>query len=774
MTCANFQELEAGLGASNPLTISPIDFPYDNIEDLRLDIYNYQSEEWVNVPIATGKVIDVEGGGDIFYAWEVTTDNGTQAVKTILATDSTDPKLPSGETAGHPLVPEATSSYPLDNGTRVNVRLYRMTSIDAGELPAYFYPGASIRAQDLNDNFEALRKVLEESTCPTNNITDGTAQLDARYWNKADDTLEAGEAWVSDDAHIATTAAGDARWLNSDGNDITAGAGLSKDTSTPGTVKLGVDLWSSTIGIPSGLETALPNGTISTDDVAKLKVKPGAGLVLNNLGTSVNPGNGISVAGDAVSAVQGTGTEVNATGIHAGITTIDVVNGPNDPDIRLTETLNGTASNTDIGIIGGNNINVTASGDDITIATVAGLLTDAPNDGNLYGRRNQAWAVVGGGSGEGVEIVAHTRALNAAAGGLDATDAGAVYLVQDSTNIDGTVGTPGADNPAPAPAVAGLPAAPTGGWDDTVQTAVQWTGTAWTFIRYQASSPDQRYVKLTDGAPNTDANRQSIRWNGLDLLAAGPTDINGDPTEVVAYQMRISTDGNRRPEFQINAGTQEAAEFQLASGDQGGGVNTHGIYMNCGNTVTRAPRVTFTGNRNDGTIIMDYSNTTAASGSVGRWELLSNGDFETTGNIVLNSDSPRVGVTVFGLSLNATPTENYNINFPPGAPLSAGGQVLRTTTSNSGQDLAWVSVRDDSANDDRYLINSNAPAATGQGGGDTMIGQLTLGAGNAQHWLVDCCYCTRCPRQQCMVARRNQRHGLSLPTQLFNSRLITS
>ena len=40
----------------------------------------------------------------------------------------------------------------------------------------------------------------------------------------------------------------------------------------------------------------------------------------------------------------------------------------------------------------------------------------------------------------------------------------------------------------------------------------------------------------------------------------------------------------------------------------------------------------------------------------------------------------------------------------------------------------WTTLRDDSDNDSRYLRKDNAPAATGQGGGDTMQGQLTLGA----------------------------------------------
>ena len=178
-----------------------------------------KTKQWVNVPLATGATIDVGGAGDVFYAWETYQTNGQTGVRTILATSGTTPALPSGGTASHPLAP-ANNNYPVEGGTGVNVRLYRQTSIEAGEMPVYFYPGASIRAQDLNDNFEALRKVVEESNCATNNINDGAAQLDARYWNKLDDTVESGDAWVSDDNHIATTARGDERWLNATGGDI--------------------------------------------------------------------------------------------------------------------------------------------------------------------------------------------------------------------------------------------------------------------------------------------------------------------------------------------------------------------------------------------------------------------------------------------------------------------------------------------------------------------------------------------------------------------------
>ena len=217
MSCANFQELLAGQGAATATDFTPanIDFPYDSDDDLRLDIYNYQDQVWVNVPLATGATINVGGAGDVFYAWETYLTNGQTGVRTILATAGTTPALPSSATASHPLAP-ANNVFPVESGSGVNVRLYRQTAINAGELPAYFYPGASIRAQDLNDNFEALRKVVEEGACSTNNVNDAAPQLDQRYWNKITDTNGGDTAistdnWPDNDTTVATTAAIDNR-----------------------------------------------------------------------------------------------------------------------------------------------------------------------------------------------------------------------------------------------------------------------------------------------------------------------------------------------------------------------------------------------------------------------------------------------------------------------------------------------------------------------------------------------------------------------------------
>ena len=298
MTCANFQVLEPGLGAATATVFTPaeINFPYDDTDELRLDIYNYQSEQWVNVPFATGAVIDVGGAGDRFYAWNLTTTNGQRGVTTIIATAGTTPALPAGATASHPLAPEAGTDYPVFGGARVNVRLYRQTSIASGEMPAIFYPGASIRAEDLNDNFEALRKVVEEAACSTNNLTDGAAQLDARYWNKIDVDLSGNtyttastSAWPSNDTTIATTGAGDDRWLQ------IPGTGSGGTTLTGGN---GIDITGTTISVDLATNSGLEF------DSNQLAVEANGGLVRDGSGLNVGAGTGINVNADDVAVNQ--------------------------------------------------------------------------------------------------------------------------------------------------------------------------------------------------------------------------------------------------------------------------------------------------------------------------------------------------------------------------------------------------------------------------------------------------------------------------------------
>ena len=56
-------------------------------------------------------------------------------------------------------------------------------------------------------------------------IPDGSTLQDT-FWNKTTDVIDSGEAWIADDAHIATTLAGDNRWLNATGGNVIGGDGI--------------------------------------------------------------------------------------------------------------------------------------------------------------------------------------------------------------------------------------------------------------------------------------------------------------------------------------------------------------------------------------------------------------------------------------------------------------------------------------------------------------------------------------------------------------------
>ena len=89
---------------------------------------------------------------------------------------------------------------------------------------------------------------------------------------------------------------------------------------------------------------------------------------------------------------------------------------------------------------------------------------------------------------------------------------------------------------------------------------------------------------------------------------------------------------------------------------------------------------------------------------------------------VLEHSNKRVTLAAQNLSAN------YSIKLPASGPATGGGQVLRNTANSGGADFEWVTLRGDSDNDSRYLRKNNAPGvSTGQGGGDSMVGQLTLG-----------------------------------------------
>ena len=100
------------------------------------------------------------------------------------------------------------NDFRLQNDDQIIIR--RVTETDP--LKATFFPGSSIRAQDLNDNFEQLQMAIREGQCQDESRIE---VLDERYWNKTqDETVYSTMTWISDDDHVATTLAMDNHFAN--------------------------------------------------------------------------------------------------------------------------------------------------------------------------------------------------------------------------------------------------------------------------------------------------------------------------------------------------------------------------------------------------------------------------------------------------------------------------------------------------------------------------------------------------------------------------------
>ena len=71
--------------------------------------------------------------------------------------------------------PSPTDGTP--NG--LNIRIYRDT--DLSNMESTFYPGSSIRAQDLNDDFDQVRFAIQETQC---SVVTSSVDLEEQFWGK--------------------------------------------------------------------------------------------------------------------------------------------------------------------------------------------------------------------------------------------------------------------------------------------------------------------------------------------------------------------------------------------------------------------------------------------------------------------------------------------------------------------------------------------------------------------------------------------------------------
>ena len=178
----------------------------------------------------------------------------------------------------------ATTDFTFSNATTIQlntapangvlVLITRNTDIDTTKI--IYYPGSAIRAEDLNDNFDQSRLSVQEwrdqkipyynavfpdrvdmGNNPIINVEDPTNDQDAatknyvknyvedNTWNLTDETLQAGETWVSSDAYIATSQSIDQRIDTKIDtaitNDIgTDGTGITVTDDGDGTITLGI------------------------------------------------------------------------------------------------------------------------------------------------------------------------------------------------------------------------------------------------------------------------------------------------------------------------------------------------------------------------------------------------------------------------------------------------------------------------------------------------------------------------------------------------------
>ena len=211
MTCSNVQIKYPGDGTTVDFTVP---FLYQEQSEVKVSLWDTTTQDYVSVTEYDGT--DTQAAGH-YYQWQ----NATviRMVNQVGVNDP--PPVPTEDT-------ELNTSPP-------SLLIYRDT--DLSSMNAEFYPGSSIKAQDLNSNFEQLQFAIEESKCDVETLKGDVA---LNYWNKTTETLYSGDTWQDSDEFIVTAAAGDDRWLNAT-EDIIGGDSITSIESG-GQVTLNIDL----------------------------------------------------------------------------------------------------------------------------------------------------------------------------------------------------------------------------------------------------------------------------------------------------------------------------------------------------------------------------------------------------------------------------------------------------------------------------------------------------------------------------------------------------
>lgn len=135
-----------------------------------------------------------------------------------------------------------TLSFTSAPANSVAIRIFRDTDTDS--LKATFFPGSSIKAEDLNDNFTQNNFAVQE--------------IKNTVWDSDTQTVKSNETWVSNDTQIATTAAMDARFQDEAAETITSSETWPNDNNTIAT----------TAAIDNRIDTAITNDVAGSDGVS--------------------------------------------------------------------------------------------------------------------------------------------------------------------------------------------------------------------------------------------------------------------------------------------------------------------------------------------------------------------------------------------------------------------------------------------------------------------------------------------------------------------------
>ena len=181
MSCKDVQEQYQSPKAG---TVADYEFTFEYM--LRSDVY---VSLWNSTTRSYNNLTEYKAGQAAGYYYKWHTDTIIRIVD---------------ESGKEKAVPPA-SADPVLGYTPNAVQIARSTDITP--LNATFAAGSSIRAKDLNDNFEQLQFV-QEAACDAEFVLDYT---DKNYWNKLGDTVRSTDAWTDNDITIATTAAIDNR-----------------------------------------------------------------------------------------------------------------------------------------------------------------------------------------------------------------------------------------------------------------------------------------------------------------------------------------------------------------------------------------------------------------------------------------------------------------------------------------------------------------------------------------------------------------------------------